>query len=64
MNFDHNFKDRELYCKYCKEYFSSNQAAPNCPICKNNLITAVRSVLTGELITGSDKFRITFDESK
>jgi len=61
VNFEHNFKDRELYCKTCKAYYSSNQAAPRCPECKEGLITAVRSVLTGELITGPEKLRIVFE---
>ena len=56
-----NFKDKELYCKTCKKYYFSNQPAPKCPIDNHILITAIRSVLTGELITGPEKLRIVFE---
>ena len=48
-----NIKARELYCQICKLYFLSDKAAPKCDVCETILITVVRSVLTGEVITGA-----------
>ena len=56
-----NFKDRELFCPQCKKYYSSNQPAPSCPLDNHILITAVRSILTNELITGPEKLKLTFE---
>ena len=34
---------REVYCKYCKEQFTTNKPAPLCPRCGHQMITAIKS---------------------
>ena len=50
INFDR--LKREMYCQSCKDTFISNQPAPKCELCGNLLIVVVKSMITGEPITG------------
>jgi Zn finger protein HypA/HybF involved in hydrogenase expression len=47
-----NMKIREVYCPTCKLYTKTNELAPTCELCHNDMLTVVYSVLTGERITG------------
>jgi len=49
---------RELYCFKCKKWFIRNKPIPNCDICFSVLITCIYSIITGERITGNEKFKL------
>lgn len=43
---------RELYCQNCKDTFISSLPNPICELCGNPLIVIVKSMISGEPITG------------
>jgi Zn finger protein HypA/HybF involved in hydrogenase expression len=52
MDYNIERMKRELYCKFCKSYFMSDQLNPICPDCHTSLVTVV-SNSDGTKITGA-----------
>lgn len=47
--------NRLVYCYRCKVYSTTEKPDPKCDTCKSNLITVMRSIITGEIIIGEEK---------
>lgn len=51
---EHNMKTRNTYCPNCKTYGESNQPNPICHDCGNIVLTVIRSMIDGQVVTGND----------
>jgi hypothetical protein len=60
---EHNMKPREVYCPFCKMYTMSDKLTPYCEFCGTKLYAVIRSMITGQRITGNDELALRLNES-